>query len=283
MPGMMGMGMAGFASPTVEYKFVDAKYDRKAFEAAITQQGKEGWEFCGSERFGQGELVLVFKKARGAQGGMAGMGMMMPGAMGPGGMGGGGWRDWVGGAGGGAGGVEARIFALTHRKADEVAKLLTEAHPKAVKVIGEPRTNMVIVVADPAMMKQIASSVEQFDAKPGDKPRPGGSGPLPGTGAGPGGPPPGPGPGGFGSGGMPPGPMGMGTAKPAGTPLNIFALKNARAAEIAAVLKKLYQNADIEAYEAGNSVIVRADEKTLEELKALITRLDTDSDNKRPK
>ncbi|MBP3960213.1 sigma-70 family RNA polymerase sigma factor [Gemmata sp. G18] len=53
-----------------DYKFVDVKSDRKAFETAITQHGKDGWEFCSSERFGQSELVLVFKKQKGGAGGL---------------------------------------------------------------------------------------------------------------------------------------------------------------------------------------------------------------------
>jgi len=59
-----GGGLAA-SSSTVEHKFVDVKNDRKAFETAIAQQGKEGGSSCGSERFAQGELVLVFKKAKG--------------------------------------------------------------------------------------------------------------------------------------------------------------------------------------------------------------------------
>ncbi len=56
-------------SPAWEYKFVDVRSDRKAFESAITQHGKDGWEFCSSERFGPAELVLVFKKSKGGASG----------------------------------------------------------------------------------------------------------------------------------------------------------------------------------------------------------------------
>lgn len=84
---MMGPGMAGGStfgefgiapSSAVNYKFVDIRSDRKAFEAMVTQQGKEGWEFCGSERFGPAELTLVFKKTKadgvGGSGGVSGGG-----------------------------------------------------------------------------------------------------------------------------------------------------------------------------------------------------------------
>jgi RNA polymerase sigma factor (sigma-70 family) len=275
--GGPGGGVAAWAGApaTWEYKFVDLKNDRKVFEQTITQHGKEGWEFCGSERFDAGpggrpgELTLVFKKRKGgdfgvqggfgpamggAMGGM-GMGMMAPGGAGPN------WRDWVGGAGGGTGGMEARVFTLTTRKADDVVKAISEAHPKAVKVVGEPRTNMVIVVADPATMKQITALIEELDAKPGNRPKPGpmGAGAAAGAGSGSGGPPP-----------------GMMGGAPQPLPLTIFQLKNAKAEEVALVLKKLFRTADIEGYPVGNSIIVRADEKTLDELRALLTKLDVE-------
>ena len=64
--GMPGMGMAAH---TWEYKFVDIRNDRMEFERTITQHGKDGWEYCSSERNlppdrsrGTG---LVFKKQKG--------------------------------------------------------------------------------------------------------------------------------------------------------------------------------------------------------------------------
>jgi len=91
MPGGMGSGFAGVAQPVWEYKFVDFKGDRKAFEQTVTTNGRDGWEFCTSERFGEGnrtETVLVFKKPKGGApmfGGGGGMG----GGRGPGAAGGG--------------------------------------------------------------------------------------------------------------------------------------------------------------------------------------------------
>jgi hypothetical protein len=48
-----------------EHKFVEIASERKAFESTITQHGKDGWEYAGSERFDQKGLVLVFKKRKG--------------------------------------------------------------------------------------------------------------------------------------------------------------------------------------------------------------------------
>src|SRR4029078_9244324 len=48
--GMMGSGMATLGgSPSWEYKFVDLKGDdRDTFTKAITDAGRDGWEFGGS-------------------------------------------------------------------------------------------------------------------------------------------------------------------------------------------------------------------------------------------
>jgi RNA polymerase sigma factor (sigma-70 family) len=101
--GGMGDGFSGIAQPMWEYKFVEFKGDRKAFEQALTANGRDGWEFCTSERFGEGnrsETVLVFKKPKGGPvfsgGGMFGGGGGAPG--------GGGGRGSGGAGGGDAGG-----------------------------------------------------------------------------------------------------------------------------------------------------------------------------------
>ncbi len=308
MPGMGGFG-GGFtvSQATVEHKFVDIGSNREAFEKTITQHGKEGWEFCGSERFDQGRLTLVFKKRKAGDfpfgpaqgmggGGMGGPGGAMGGFGGPGGFSG---MFGGGGIGGAVGGTEARVFHVANGKADAIAKAVNEAYPKAIKVIGEPRTNMVIVVADSAMMKQIAATIDGLDGKPGDRP---GRGPAGGgTGAGPSGPPPGAGglggmsvpggpPGGM---GMGPGPVGSGPGAgggfgpmggggrpgfgggpPAGAGLNVITLKHATADETAVLLKKVFPAAEVTADSRTNQLIVRADAKTLEELQALLTKLD---------
>jgi hypothetical protein len=256
---------------TWEYKFVDVKNDRKTFEQVITQHGKDGWEFCSSERFGQGELVLVFKKRKGGDfGPFAPFGpFMMPGGIGAAGPAHGpNWRDW-GVAGLAVGGVEAGTFKLQRRDADEVVKLITEAHPKAIKVVGEPRTNMIIVVADAATMKQITALIERLDAKPVEKPK-AGPGVGPGVGIPPGmGFPPGAGIGPMG--GVPPG----AGAKPIAG-LNVFTLKHAHAEELVGVLKKLYANVDMSAEPRTYSIIVRGDEKVLDEIRSLLARLDVE-------
>jgi hypothetical protein len=91
----------------------------------------------------------------------------------------------------------------------------------------------------------------------------------------------GPGPGGPGSGFGPggplggPGPMGgMSGGAKSTAHLNVFSLKNAKAEEMVAVLSKLFPSAEMVADPRTNTVVARADEKTLEELKMLITRLD---------
>ncbi len=106
--GMPGGGFSGIAQPVWEYKFVDFKGDRKAFEQTVTANGRDGWEFCTSERFGEGnrtETVLVFKKPKGGVtfgGAGGGGGAARPITGGSGGdTGGGAPRPGSGGAGGG--------------------------------------------------------------------------------------------------------------------------------------------------------------------------------------
>lgn len=103
MGGMMGGGFAGIAAPAWEYKFVSFKGDRKDFEVNLVAQGRDGWEFCTSERFGEGnrtETVLVFKKPKGGPV-FGGSGMFGGGGGAPGG---GGGRGSGGAGGGDAGG-----------------------------------------------------------------------------------------------------------------------------------------------------------------------------------
>ena len=245
MPGGWAGGFAT-GSPAVDYKFVDVKNDRKEFEKVITQHGKEGWEFCSSERFGQGELVLVFKKSKGVVGGGGFGGTRRndgPGGMGMPGMGG---VDRVAAADSAVGrdsaegriGIRSASFQLKNASAADVVTALQKAFPKVnLRVVAENASNSVLVVsADPAVMKDIHKMIEQLDAKPGSGPKP-----PPGAGSGPSGPPPGPGGFGSGPGPGPGGPMGgpgAGAAKPAVTIVN-------RAEEMAVVLKKLYPNAEV--------------------------------------
>src|SRR5262245_9599678 len=124
LPG--GGGAGGFAvGPAAwEYKFVDVKNDRKAFEKAIVEQGKDGWEFCSSERFAQNDLVLVFKKRKGGDFPFGGGGGGRFGGFGAGGFDGpgigGAWRGFSPGGGfdfgGGGGEVEAGVFKVMDGK-----------------------------------------------------------------------------------------------------------------------------------------------------------------------
>jgi RNA polymerase sigma factor (sigma-70 family) len=284
MGGAPGGGVAWATShATWEHKFVDVKNDRKAFEQTITQHGKEGWEFCGSERFGQGDLVLVFKKKKGGDfpfgpvpGGPGGG--FNP--IGGGGAIGGGWRDWAAGIAAGAGAdSDVLTLKLKNASATDVAAALNKILPKGATVVAEPNANVIVVVAGPAAIKDARKLIEDLDAKGAKVKPPVGPGPMgpgPGVGPGPVDPKFGPGPG-AGIGPMPGGPpMDIG-APPAGQNLTVFNLKNAKAEDMAVVLKKLFRNADIESYSGGNAVIVRADDKTLDEIKALLSRLDTET------
>lgn len=281
-----GGGAGGFgggwavASPTVEYKFVDVKNDRKEFEKTITQNGKEGWELCSSERFGQVDMiVLVFKKSKGgaAVGGMFGGGMGggqgMPG--GPGGGSGPGMPGALGGGpGAGAGENVFTVFKLKHTDAAVVATAVNKAlGNKGQRLVVENSSNSVLVVSgSAAVLKEITQLIEELDAKPAPKPM--------GPGPGPGGPP-GVGPMGAGpllglmGGGPTPGGPGPGGAKPT-TTLTVFTLKHANAADIVAVLKQLFPNADMTADMRTNAVIFRADAATLDDLRALLAKLDTE-------
>jgi hypothetical protein len=269
------MGWAASA-PTPEYKFVDIKSDRKVFEQTITQHGKEGWEFCGSERFGQGELVLVFKKAKG--------GSFPFGGQNPPNMIGGGWRDIAGRVGAAVGDHDVLTIKLKNANANDVAALVNKVVPKGVTVVAEPVSNTVLVVGTGAVLKDIAKLIEDADAKPGKRP----SGPM---GSGLGGQGVGPGPGGFGPGVVGPtlgsGPMGPmpgglmgGAPQPVGG-LSVLSLKHATADELAPLLKKVFPTAEITADARTNQLVVRAEGKTLEELQALLMRLDVEVPKKR--
>jgi len=105
-------------------------------------------------------------------------------------------------------------------------------------------------------------------------PPPGGP-PLGGSGFGP---PPGGGNNPFSPPGGLSGPSTGGVPAPAATPLTIVALKNATAAEMSEVLQKVFRNGvHVTADPRTNSLIIRADEKSLEDVKALIQKLDAQS------
>src|SRR5579883_178197 len=270
MPGMPDMaGGIGVVNPTTwEYKFVDIKGGRQDFERTITQHGKDGWEFCSSERFGAGtERTLVFKKRKGgdAPGGWFGGGMGMPG--GPGGP--------MGGAGG-AGGSWGRnnTFTLKHASPTDIGAAIQKAFPKVKYAATSHPGGVTVVVADddPATIASISKLLDALDAqaaKNATKPGPGSFGP---GGPGPMGAGPRPmGPGGPGGPGL--GPIG---GAGSGTAINIYNLKYAKADELVAVVQKLFPGAEMTAEPRTNAIIVRADEKTLDELKSLLTRLDVD-------
>jgi RNA polymerase sigma factor (sigma-70 family) len=292
-----------------EYKFVDIRNDRREFERTLTEQGKDGWEYAGSERDfpnqGRGELVLVFKKPRGGGtlfggGGFGGSGFGgMPGFGGGGAGGGGVEMPPLPGLGGGVRFAGADVEARTHRlrtaKAADVAAAIEKAHPKAqtLKVVAEPRTNMLVIVADSATMRDAVKMVEKLDGGPGGaegfdptQPPRGGPGRPPVGGPGPGlGSPDGAGgrPGrGMGFPGGGPGPMGGGGLGPAGGgpvrsgPVHIVTLKHALAQELAPVVERVFPNAAVTAEPRSNQLIIRAEDRVLKEIDELIVRLDVE-------
>jgi RNA polymerase sigma factor (sigma-70 family) len=290
-----GSGMWAFSGSTQwEYKFVDIKNDRKEFEKVITQHGKDGWEFSGSERFGPDrlggqDLVLVFKKPKGGAfpfGG--GMGLPGGGRGGPGeGFGGfdfGALPGFGGARFGPFGGseVEAVTLKLRNAAAADVATAVEKAFPKAkmLKVVGEPVSNSIIIVADPTTMKDVRKVIEELEGKiapDGGRGRPMAPGGGGGRGPGPGGPGPvGPGPGPMGPTGG--GPMGMGVgggaARPAGE-LKVLTLKHATADDMASVLGQVFPGkATITPDARSNQLIVRTDLDTLAEITKLLEQLD---------
>ena len=272
-PAAGGMGGLAFAAPTWEYKFVEPKSpfanpkdDRLAFETTVTKYGKEGWEYVSSEQFKNGdkpEYILVFKKAKGGsatftapavggqRGGAAGFGT-------------------TGGAGFGSGpGLSATIpaapddfevFKLKNSVAEEVASKLGELFGgRELRLVVDKASNSLIIAsAPPAMIKDIARLIEEMDAK---APRSGGPGPAASTTS---------------TGG---GTSTSTTARPEArkpAAYNVFSLKNANAPDMLAVLKQLFPNADMTADPRTNALVVRADEKTLEDLRALVAKLDVE-------
>ncbi|VTR98948.1 sigma-70 family rna polymerase sigma factor : RNA polymerase sigma factor, sigma-70 family OS=Singulisphaera acidiphila (strain ATCC BAA-1392 / DSM 18658 / VKM B-2454 / MOB10) GN=Sinac_5383 PE=4 SV=1: Sigma70_r2: Sigma70_r4_2: Secretin_N [Gemmata massiliana] len=257
MPGMSGPGSSAVAPKTVwDYKFVDVNNDRRDFEKVITQHGKDGWEFCSSNLFGQNDLVLVFKKRKGGDpapffGGMPGPGMMGPGGMigvpgsgpvpgGPMPTGGSGLpgRPGAGPMGPGSGptpGAEGPGGSLGG-------------------VIGGPGAGPM-----PGGASAGAGLKVVVPTGPGSGPAPGaeGSGPpfggLPGSGPGM----------------MPGGARG-------GAGLKVVVLKHAIAEELVPVLKKVFPNAEITADARTNQLIVRADTELFQEVSKLLEKLDVD-------
>lgn len=203
------------AAGTWEYKFIDGMSNRKEFEQTLIQQGKDGWEYVGSEVLaarGGGERVLVFKKHKGGQivrGGMMGfpggagalfggggmgsggstLGSNLSGLLGGGGFGGNegsGFGSGFGGFGssGTASSMEARTFKLKHMDADDLVKAIEKSPAikgKAVHLIPRTGTNSIIISGDPAVVKEVGIIIEKMDASP----RPVPTGPVrPGAGSG---------------------------------------------------------------------------------------------------
>jgi len=268
---------------TWEYKFVDQKNaDRATFEKALTDLGTEGWEYVGTEKLdiakgAANQAVMVFKRSKGA--------LMTPAGVGPApaAPGGADWSGWeklpnviIGGLDieldGLRGVVSSRVFKLEYMPAADIAAAIGKGFSgKTRAVIADPGTNIVIVVADAAVLKEIAKLVETANHLFGDKVkleekqklRPELT------------PPP----------AKPPQatllyvPSVAAPAKAAG-PISVIALAHATAEEMAVTLKKVFPTLEITAESRTNKLIVRGDEKTVADLQALVKVLDQDAPQK---
>jgi RNA polymerase sigma factor (sigma-70 family) len=292
-----------------EYKFVDREtMDRDTFEKTLTQLGKEGWEYVGSEELQRRKekedprIVRVFKRQQGGNfpfggfpggvggwgvgggvmpgmGGGGGAGMVMPGGNPFGGGGGGRAGGWGAGPGG-AGANQFQVFMLKHVVADDVIPALQKAFPTAnLKAVAEKASNSIVILSvDANAMKDIAKLIEEIDTKPT---------PKSGTGPGMSTRPPGSGmPMGGASGGSsmggPPGGMSGGASTPsAATQTTVVALKHASAEELAGVLSRVFANQQtavqkfqITADQRSNQIIIRSDAETAMEVMKLVEKLD---------
>ena len=251
-------GGVSFVRPEWEHKFVDVKSDRKEFEKVIIQHGKDGWEFCTAQQFafaspmgGPSDLTLVFKRRKGDAGATGGMGTPMgptpPGT----------------GRGPGTGGDSTlQSFRLKNLKAADAAERLQKILAGwDVKVTADTASNSVLVSGDPATVKQLLDVVEKMIADADAKPAPTG-GSAPGSGM-----------------GMPPAPMGAGSTPGKPMPpatLTIFTLKNAKAAELAKVVEKVFapQGVEVTADPRTNQLIVRSDDDAVPAITRIIEQLD---------
>jgi RNA polymerase sigma factor (sigma-70 family) len=235
---------------------------------------------------------------------LGGPGGGFPGRGGAGGSGGGPGGGAGGSSGAGPGGesgpsaaapTTTSTFALRHAEAAGVARQLTQLFANSnreMRVSVDDRTNQVIVTTDPATMKDVEKVIAALDK---DGALSGGPGANPGTGAGGGAPgfagpggggsrPGGPGFGGAFGGGPRGGGGGYGAAGGPGGPgrpsgertTSIITLKYARAAEMAGVLEQVFnrEGVVITADERTNSLVIRADPTTIDEVKAVIEKLD---------
>jgi type II secretory pathway component GspD/PulD (secretin) len=202
-------------------------------------------------------------------------------------------------------GVEAMTQHLKHGKAADVAKAIENALPKAkiLKVDFEPSSNLIIIIADSASMKEASRIIREVESRGAS----GGSSSSGGAGASQAGGPGGGagasqagGPGGVrsrsssgsggevGRGGVAEnrGPVGgLGTLGPGGggfnpygtgVPVHVVKLRNAAAQDLATVISRVFPSASITAEPRSNQLIIRADDKTNEEIEKLIGRLDVD-------
>jgi RNA polymerase sigma factor (sigma-70 family) len=213
--GPPGPGMPGRTPgrAAVEHKMVDLKDDgRAALAAALTEQGRDGWEFCSVTwvRPSPGvnpQPVAVFKRSRPAAGTRT-SGTSTGGT------------STSSGTTDTSGGTAMRAYPLRNTDAAGVAAELSKLFNRpedSLRVTVVPGSNSVIVSGDAATLAEIKKLIDVLDAARAAPGGPAGPRGLPPGGPRPGGPPAGPGlePSGPGVG---PGPAGPGGVAPPGAP-----------------------------------------------------------------
>jgi type II secretory pathway component GspD/PulD (secretin) len=189
-----------------------------------------------------------------------------------------------------AGDIEARTQRLKITNATELARSIEKALPKAktLKVVPEPTSNTIIIVADTGTMKDVLRIIEEHDGKDapgaggirssgtrGARP-PAGAGGVPGRAGARGGE-------GADSASRPGAGASGGTGTVRGSlpprgaeELKVFVLKHAKAQDLVPVVERIFRTADFTAETRTNQLIVRGNAETLMEVTALLEKLDVE-------
>jgi type II secretory pathway component GspD/PulD (secretin) len=157
--GTGGNATAARPVPAWEHRFVELRNDdRDAFELAVRENGKQGWEYCGSERLRRGgnppQIVLTFKRPAGrAAGGPA------PGGSPPAGS--------MPGSPVRAGGFRLNVFPLKNADATLTASVLQKLFNPDVVIVPDARTNSLVVRADEHTLELIRTLIARLDSMDG--------------------------------------------------------------------------------------------------------------------
>jgi type II secretory pathway component GspD/PulD (secretin) len=164
-PPASGAGGSGAARPVPawEHRFVELRNDdRDAFELAVRENGKQGWEYCGSERLRRGgnppQIVLTFKRPAGPAAGGPAPGGWPPGSPPVGSMPGSPVR---------AGGFRLNVFPLKNADAALTAPVLQKLFNPDVVIVPDARTNSLVVRADEHTLELIRTLIARLDSMDG--------------------------------------------------------------------------------------------------------------------